>query len=480
MSIASDLSRLQGAKANIKTAIENKGVTVPSEAKLDSYNGYIQQISGGSAYAPPADWINIDDCASGNIQLLVSDIGLATYAFVCTTDSGNYQVDWGDETVLTYSSGAKAQHTYTIGAGQTCSRGYTTFKIIISPVSGGLKSFKVSYHSLANRSQFPGVLGCVINSAALTDLTNAFYCSTTVTVYSVFLEFFKGVNTSAVTDAPYMFCSCTLLQSVDLSTFTELLNASHMFQSCSSLQLVDVSAMAKITNAAYMFNGCSSLQLVNIGETVAITDASYMFCNCNNLLDFDLSNFTESTNAAYMFSNCALLHSVDASAMTKITNASRMFNGCNSLKSINISSMALVTDASNMFSNCYTLQEIVSSNFGGAAVSTDLSNAFFLCEQLKNINFPDSKIARITASGSAGVLNKLETLTFSPDSTFGSATAPQIDIRYNTLTADQLNAIFTGLPTVYSYKAINIVGCTGAAACDKTIATAKNWTVVSS
>lgn len=48
MSIASEITRLQGAKASIKSAIEAKGVTVPSNALLDSFATYIAQISGGS------------------------------------------------------------------------------------------------------------------------------------------------------------------------------------------------------------------------------------------------------------------------------------------------------------------------------------------------------------------------------------------------------------------------------------------------
>lgn len=48
MSIASEISRLQTAKANIKTSIEGKGVSVPSNAKLDTYNTYINSIIQGS------------------------------------------------------------------------------------------------------------------------------------------------------------------------------------------------------------------------------------------------------------------------------------------------------------------------------------------------------------------------------------------------------------------------------------------------
>jgi len=47
MSIASEIIRLQNAKTSIKTAIENKGVTVSSSATLDAYDDYIDSIPTG-------------------------------------------------------------------------------------------------------------------------------------------------------------------------------------------------------------------------------------------------------------------------------------------------------------------------------------------------------------------------------------------------------------------------------------------------
>lgn len=45
MTIASEITRLQWAKADIKTSIEGKGVTVPSSASIDEYSWYIDQIT---------------------------------------------------------------------------------------------------------------------------------------------------------------------------------------------------------------------------------------------------------------------------------------------------------------------------------------------------------------------------------------------------------------------------------------------------
>ena len=47
--IAENLTRIQQAKADIKTAIEAKGVSVPSSATIDTYDDYVSQISGGGS-----------------------------------------------------------------------------------------------------------------------------------------------------------------------------------------------------------------------------------------------------------------------------------------------------------------------------------------------------------------------------------------------------------------------------------------------
>ena len=61
MTVASEITRLQSAKANIKTAIENKWVEVPSSAKLDVYDEYINQIHQGSDFSWTARYVAVLD-----------------------------------------------------------------------------------------------------------------------------------------------------------------------------------------------------------------------------------------------------------------------------------------------------------------------------------------------------------------------------------------------------------------------------------
>jgi len=80
MSIASEITRLQNAKASIKASIENKGVTVPSATKLDGYSTLIDSIQTGGG------GISVDDIAqnlqpSGAITLGNSVTTIGNYAF---------------------------------------------------------------------------------------------------------------------------------------------------------------------------------------------------------------------------------------------------------------------------------------------------------------------------------------------------------------------------------------------------------------
>ena len=59
MSIATELTRIQTAKADIKASIEAKGVTVPSNALIDTYADYVDEISGGGGGQAEEDLKNL-------------------------------------------------------------------------------------------------------------------------------------------------------------------------------------------------------------------------------------------------------------------------------------------------------------------------------------------------------------------------------------------------------------------------------------
>lgn len=68
MSISTDLTRLQSAKAAMKTAIQGKGVTVPDSAKLDAFAALIDSIPYGGGYTAEVHVVTFAEtvtCAEG-------------------------------------------------------------------------------------------------------------------------------------------------------------------------------------------------------------------------------------------------------------------------------------------------------------------------------------------------------------------------------------------------------------------------------
>ena len=98
MSIQTELTRLTNAKAAIKTAIEGKGVTVPSGTLLDGMAALIESIEagGGSGNFATGTFTTTDDITSNvviNHNLGVKPkfiIVLCTYASTYSGPKGNW------------------------------------------------------------------------------------------------------------------------------------------------------------------------------------------------------------------------------------------------------------------------------------------------------------------------------------------------------------------------------------------------------
>ncbi len=82
MSIAAEISRIQSAKADIKTAIEAKGVTVPSSATIDTYDDYVSQISSGGSSEDTETLIGLIERNKVHITIPSGTTSIGDYAFI--------------------------------------------------------------------------------------------------------------------------------------------------------------------------------------------------------------------------------------------------------------------------------------------------------------------------------------------------------------------------------------------------------------
>ena len=101
MTISSEITRLQWAKSDIKTAIENKWVTVPSNITIDEYAPYIDKIWWGDVYK--WEYIEYNMIADGSWNLYVP---IGWYSHTRSNDcsySWKISVDGWAETTYTWT-----------------------------------------------------------------------------------------------------------------------------------------------------------------------------------------------------------------------------------------------------------------------------------------------------------------------------------------------------------------------------------------
>jgi len=134
-----------------------------------------------------------------------------------------------------------------------------------------------------------------------------------------------------LTNINYMFCGCSSLKSIDLSSFntTNINNLGDMFFYCSSLKSIDLSSFntINVNNMSCMLCGCSSLESIDLSSfnTTKVNNMNSMFCKCSSLKSINLSSFNT----------------------INVNNMRNMFSYCSSLKSINLSSFN-TTNVNNM------------------------------------------------------------------------------------------------------------------------------------
>ena len=211
-----------------------------------------------------------------------------------------------------------------------------------------------------------------------------------------------------------------------------------MFRDMAMLREVDLRGAQPISLANW-FNGCELLEKITGLDTSLATLFNLAFYNCNALRDFSWISFARATDMSSAFVNCYELKTITINTPT-ITSLSATFNGCISLRRA----------------------EVIAPNAASAA------NCFISCLLLTDVTLhTKANAARTSTYTKANMLSWINDLS-------GSSVA--MSVASCNLNAAALNRIFTDLGTVTS-ATITITGTPGAATCDRSIATAKGWTV---
>lgn len=245
MSISDQITRLQNAKASIKTSIENKGVSVGDDVKLDGYPALIDSIEvggSGETYINP-DFYEVRTQNGTNFNNLFRGY-----------DGPDIDVSKWD--------------TSKVASAQYCFAECT-------------KSMDISNWDLSS-------------------LTNAYYMFHYFTNGNKYIDL-SVLDFSNVTDVSYMFNNSNTdyldVRNIKLPKATNYIN---MFYDCDGTEL-DLSSwdISKVTNMNSTFSNASFKKIDLTGwKTTNVKDFSYVFSGYSNQLkeliipDWDMTNAT--------------------------------------------------------------------------------------------------------------------------------------------------------------------------------------------
>jgi len=418
---AEKLQKIRESKEAIRIAIAAKGVTIPANTKLADYDDKISLIDD---WVAPSDWIQLEEPNGNEILLLASDMN-PHYAIKVEV-VGGYIVDWGDGTINEWASGATASHSYTVGSGQACSRGYTTFKIRIhaqvaannitayktwvspssfSGISNGLLWAKFGTKNISfsflfgNRS--PVVCSSYLESVEMPQIMN----TTVLYMIDAFrdclsLVKFKmpeqlGTNSSGSVDTTFNGVKIRHLDFSAIDTFT----AGSLGIGNSYLKtFIPPKKLDFGTNGQCGYNlGASDLGMMVLPNTDN-NIVGFLSYYRGYGIKFNDSYENKIISLSSFFSSCQNLHDLTFVNSVNLTNGniSYMMNSCLLMKSFRFpdNTGVPITNINNAFAYCYNLETV--TNFPALNSATNVSRAFFMCNSLKNIDNLDQLGDEIT------------------------------------------------------------------------------------
>lgn len=346
--VAENLLALDAVKDEIKAKVgTNLGRTIGAAVPFTDYADYILPPV---AWMPDPLWASLDDIADGQIGMIVrdrDDLGVAARCAFTITATANYVVDWGDGTSQTIASGTMADHTYTLGAGTSDSKGTTTFKVRISS-TGTIQRILMASN----------VTGGIVKQ----------------TVQNV------NIKAAGITSMASAFAYCYLLQSCTMVALPLCTTIALAFSCCTALELFGDIDCATCVSAASTFARCASiLSIGNISlpECTSLFGFAQQALSLKNIGSINAPKCADLTNAFNLARNICVIGATSQIGLSATSvNAINVFVDCKYSGIVDLSgsklSRIIVTGSSDALSGVTGLTFHASSAFGGASPQIDV------------------------------------------------------------------------------------------------------------
>lgn len=346
MSVASEITRLQNAKASIKTAIENKGVTV-GDIKLDAYSAKIDEISTG---AEPTGTLEITENGT-------YDVKQKAYAKVAVPEpSGNIKItENGFHIIKQYSIAEVAVYptliAKTISANGTYNAsddnayGYGSVSVNVPEKKLGTKTINANGDYNATDDSLDGYSNVSVSVPEKTLTTKTITANGTYNATDDNADGYSQVTveTSGADINDYFWENFSL-------------SGSQYSGSSNLLRILKKVVISNTTASVGNTFASTNLETIVFKPTVAkqLTVANSMFYNSQKLKTIqglDYFDFSKVKDLSSMFGECRLLESVpyfDTSSCTALTNA---FYHTDTLSSVPLYNTSNVVQMTGTFQN---------------------------------------------------------------------------------------------------------------------------------
>jgi len=369
---------------------------------VNIYNTDDTPVYSVNDWIRPSDWLLIPTIGTQEFigLLAITDDEANHIALLC---AGNYTVDWGDGTIENFSSGVKANHSYTYSSISNLtisSRGYKQVLVRVTPQAGqNLTTVNLQQqNSILAKPHTPGWLDISVNGSNITTISlggstvRLGICERvnigSIGVITNFNNFFwqcyslqsvSLFNTASGTNFSQMFKDCYMLKSIPLFVTSAGTNFSSMFSECRLLITIPLLNTAIGTNFSSMFSNCRSLQTIPLINTILGNNFQAMFSGCNNLSSIPLINTQAGLTFDSMFSGCSSLQTIPLLNTAAGTNFYNMFESCSNLTTIPLLNTSAATTVQRMFLYCASIQQVPNLN---TALATNFADIFTNCSSV--------------------------------------------------------------------------------------------------
>lgn len=237
-----------------------------------------------------------------------------------------------------------------------------------------------------------------------------------------------------------------------------------------SVNWLDISVNSPVMNALQI--GSSShrtpfLERCRVGQNI-VTGWTSTFTACSSLVVCEIAWGPAPTLLTSTWSGCTVLPKFpDGLVTSSITSAQAAFSGCNSLQTLPTG----FENCTNFTSFAATCTKIVEVTGIDVSKATTLNSAFY--------NMPGIRKLHLTANSIPASVDWVNVVLYDGSLVDLILTGAKhnISIINTKMSATSLNAFFSSLGDGTG-RTVTITGARGAATCDRSIATAKGWTVV--